>query len=36
MDINEFIERYINSMDEICQTIEQILKEVQQQTELQD
>lgn len=36
MDINEFIERYVNASDEIRQAIERIVTEAQQQTELQD
>ena len=36
MDINEFIELYINSSDEIQESVEQILTEARQRIELQD
>ena len=36
MDIKEFIERYINSSAEIQESVEQILRAVQQQIEPQD
>ena len=35
MDIKEFIDKYINSSDEIQEHVEQILKAVRQQTEPQ-
>ena len=36
MDINEFIDKYINSSTEIQERIEQILEAVRQQIEPQD
>ena len=36
MDIKEFIELYINSSSELRESVERILKEAQQQIELQE